>query len=86
MSSHGVRQVCPKEVLTSAPGGSDSNRNASVGGDELRKFRLGIVAEHAATVKPHATTAITRLMIGPPPLERHAAALPPQYPKREGTA
>jgi hypothetical protein len=49
--------------LTSAPGGSDSNRNASVGGDELRKFRLGIDAEHAATVKPHATTAMTRLMI-----------------------
>jgi hypothetical protein len=49
--------------LTSAPGGSDSNRKASVGGDELRKFRLGIDAEHAATVKPHATTAMTRLMI-----------------------
>jgi hypothetical protein len=58
-----VRQVCPEEVLTSAPGGSDSNRKASVGGDELRKFRLGIDAEHAATVRPHATTAMTRLMI-----------------------
>jgi hypothetical protein len=40
-----------------------SNRNASLGGDELRKFRLGIDAEHAATVKPHATRAITRLMM-----------------------
>jgi hypothetical protein len=63
VSSHGVRQVCPKDVLTSAPGGWDSNRNASVGGDELRKFRVGIDAEHAATVMPHATRAITRLMI-----------------------
>jgi hypothetical protein len=49
--------------LTSAPFGSDSNRNASLGGDELRKFRLGIDAEHAATVKPHATRAITRFMM-----------------------
>jgi hypothetical protein len=57
-----VRQVCPEEVLTSAPGGSDSNRKTSVGGDELRKFS-GIDAEHAATVMPHATTAMTRLMI-----------------------
>jgi hypothetical protein len=58
-----VRQVCPKEVFTSAPGGSDSNRKASLGGDELRKFKLGIDAEHAATVKPHAKTAMTRLMM-----------------------
>ena len=65
VSSQGVRQVCPEEVLTSAPGGSDSNRNASDGGAELRKFRLGMVAEQAATVKPHATMAMTRLMIGP---------------------
>jgi hypothetical protein len=56
--------------LTSAPGGSDSNRTASVGGEELKKFRLGIDAEHAATVKPHATTAMTRLMI----LPRHRTA------------
>jgi hypothetical protein len=76
VSSHGVRQACPTEVLTSAPGGSDSNRNAAVGGDELRKFKLGIDAEHAATVKPHATTAMTRLMIRIPPLGRHMAALP----------
>jgi hypothetical protein len=62
VSSQGVRQVCP-EILTSAPFGSDSNRNASLGGDELRKFRLGIDAEHAATVKPHATRAITRFMM-----------------------
>jgi hypothetical protein len=41
--------------------GSDSKRNAAVGGDDLRKSRLGI-AEHAATVKPHATTAMTLLM------------------------
>jgi hypothetical protein len=48
--------------LTSAPGGADSNRNAALGGDDLRKSRLGIDAEHAAKVKPHATTKITLLM------------------------
>jgi hypothetical protein len=48
-----VRQVCPEEVLTSAPGGFDSNLNTSVCGDEL-KLRLGIGVEHAATVKAHA--------------------------------
>jgi hypothetical protein len=30
------------------------------------KSRLGIVVEHAASVKPHAITAMTRLMIPPP--------------------
>jgi hypothetical protein len=28
----------------------------------LKKFKLGIDAEHAATVKPHAITAMTRLI------------------------
>jgi hypothetical protein len=40
----------------------DSNRNAAVGGDDLRKSRLGIDAEHEAKVKPHAMTAMTLLM------------------------
>jgi hypothetical protein len=35
VSSHGVRQVCPK-ILTSAPAGTDSSRNAAVGGDARR--------------------------------------------------
>jgi hypothetical protein len=61
VSSHGVRQVCP-EAFTSAPVGTDSNRIAAVGGDDLRKSRPGIDAEHAATVKPHATTAMTLLI------------------------
>jgi hypothetical protein len=52
--------------LASAPGGSDSIRSVSVGGDELRKFKLGNDAEHATKVKPHATRAMTRLMIGSP--------------------
>ena len=30
------------------------------------KSKLGIVVEHAASVKPHAMTAITRLMIPTP--------------------
>jgi hypothetical protein len=75
VSSQGVWQVCPEEVFTSAPAGSDSNRTAAVEGDEFRKFRLGIDAEHAATVKPHAMTAMTRLMITPPTW-RHIAAIP----------
>jgi len=66
--------------LTSAPGGSDSNRTVSVDGDELKKFKLGIDAEHAATVKPHAITAMTRLISDPTtrtacrrlPLEDHS--------------
>ena len=64
-----MRQVCPEEVLTSAAGGSDSNRKSSVGGDELRK-------EHAATAKPHATKAMARLMTRIPPFE-HAGASGP---------
>jgi hypothetical protein len=54
-----VRQLCP-ETLTSAPVGTDSKRSAAFGGDDLRKS--GIDAEHAATLKPHATTAITLLI------------------------
>jgi hypothetical protein len=63
-SSQGVRQLLPSDVLASAPGGFDSIRSACVGGEEL-----GLTAdeEHAASVKPHATTVMTRLMIGSPP-------------------
>src|SRR3984893_17880097 len=61
VSSHGVRQVCP-ETLTWAPGRTDSNRNAVFAGDDLRKSRLGIDAEHAANVKPHTTKPMTRLI------------------------
>jgi len=68
VSSQGVWQLWLEEVFTSAPAGSDSNRTAAVGGDEFKKFRLGTDAEHAATVKPHAMTAMTRLMITPTPL------------------
>jgi hypothetical protein len=67
VSSQGVRQLCPWTLRASAPGGSDSIRTMSVGGDDFKKSRLGMEAEHAATVKPHATTAMTRLMIGPQP-------------------
>src|SRR4029453_16494787 len=65
VSSHGVRQVWPWVVLASAPGGSDSIRKVSVAGADLKKSRLGIDAEHAARVKPHATKAMTRLIVGP---------------------
>jgi hypothetical protein len=32
-------------------------------GADFMKSRLGIVVEHAASMKPHAMTAMTRLMI-----------------------
>src|SRR5438270_7392672 len=75
VSSQGVRQLCPELVFTSAPAGSDSNRTVAVGGAEFRKFRLGTDAEQAATVNPHAMTAMTRLIITPP-LWRLRAAIP----------
>src|SRR6185436_7272410 len=74
--SQGVRQACPDDIFTSAPGGSDSNRTVSVGGDELKKLRFGMEAEHAATVNPHATTAMTRLMLG----SHHLATRAPPTP------
>jgi hypothetical protein len=38
-------------------------------GADFMKSRLGIVVEHAASMKPHAMTAMTRPMI----VSRHAA-------------
>jgi hypothetical protein len=81
VSSQGVRQLCPEGVFTSAPAGSVSNRTAAVGGDEFRKFRLGTDAEQAATVNPHAMTAMTRLIITPQ-LWRLRAAIPQTRPCR----
>jgi len=68
--------------LTSAPGGFDSNRTVfvwtvSVDGDELKEFEVGIDAEHAATVKPHAITAMARLICDPTTRTAYAA-----YPTR----
>jgi hypothetical protein len=71
--------------LTSAPGGFDSNRTSVrtetvpvvSDGDEPKKFKLGIGAEHAATVKPHAITAMTRLISDPTTRTAYAA-----YPTR----
>jgi hypothetical protein len=34
-------------------------------GADFMKSRLGIVVEHAASMKPHAMTAMIRLMIDP---------------------
>jgi hypothetical protein len=66
VSSQGVRQDCPSEVFASAPGGSDSILSASAGGAERMKLKPGSAEEHAATVKPHARTAMTRLMVTDP--------------------
>src|SRR5438552_18284327 len=68
-SLQGVRQLSPNEVFASAPGGSDSMASDSACGADFMKSRLGIVVEHAASMKPHAMTAMTRLMIA----SRHAA-------------
>src|SRR5262249_14610997 len=65
VSSHGVRQLWPWEVRASAPGGSDSTRKTSVAAPGLNMSRLGIDIEHAASARPHAATAITRLMVSP---------------------
>ncbi len=44
--------------------GSDFNVVASVGHiKDLPKSKLGIDIEHAARAKPHANTAISRLMV-----------------------
>jgi hypothetical protein len=72
LSIHGLRQLCPIEVLASAPGGPDSIRSTSVGGADLRKFQLGS-DEHVPRVKPHAMTATSRLIS---PLQGQRAAGP----------
>jgi hypothetical protein len=37
---------------------------SACGADFIKsRFRLGMVAEHAVNMKPHAITAMTRLMI-----------------------
>src|SRR5215468_6644640 len=85
-SLQGVRQLSPNEVFASAPGGSDSMASVSGCGVDFRKSRLGIVAEHAASMKPHAMRAMTRLMIGSPPPGRRSAASPPRQDHRGATA
>jgi hypothetical protein len=64
-----VRQVWPVEVLTSAPGGSDSNSSVDVAGVELKLGKLGISKlgseppEQAARAKLEATIIRTRCMM-----------------------
>src|ERR1700674_337983 len=74
LSRHGVRQVAPLDARASAPGGSDSTASdADCAPDEPPKLgmlgssTLGIHDdEHPVRKKPHATTAMTRLMLVPP--------------------
>jgi hypothetical protein len=86
-TSQGVRQLWPWDVFASAPGGSDSIRSASDVGDGLRKLMLGMLGmlgiqeEHAASEKPHAMTAMTRLIIG----SHHLGGMQPPYPQRTTT-
>jgi phosphate starvation-inducible membrane PsiE len=44
----------------------------SASGADFMKSRLGIVVEHAASMKPHAMTAMTRLIIA----SHHAVSHP----------
>jgi len=83
-SSHGVRQLCPDDVLASAPGGSDSIRSASDDGVDFMKFRLEDMEEHAARVKPHAMMAMTRLMIGSHHLGGKCRRVPNSQPYERG--
>jgi len=56
----------------------------SVDGDEPKKFKLGIGTEHAARVKPHAITAMTRLIFDPTTRTAYAA-YPTRTFRREGS-
>jgi len=64
-SSQGVRQVCPLDVLASAPGGTDSNRTVSIIGDGFNasRFIQSGVDEHAARASAPLTITMTRYMI-----------------------
>lgn len=64
-SSQGVRQVCPLDVLASAPEGLVSNRTVSVIGDGFNPSILiqSGVEEHAATASAPLTITMTRYMI-----------------------
>lgn len=53
-SAHGVLQVCPADVFTSAPAGSDSNCSGTVG---VAVFINSPEEEHAASANPHAANA-----------------------------
>src|SRR5262249_53245374 len=79
----GVRQFWPNEVFASAPGGSDTMASVSACGADFMKsrLRLGIVAEHAASMKPHAVTTMTRLMIHT--TSRHGGRLSPEHGHRK---
>src|ERR1700694_6025064 len=74
LSRHGVRQVPPVDARASAPGGADSTASTpDCPPDDPPKLgmlgssTLGIHDdEHPVRMKPHATTAMTRLMLVPP--------------------
>src|SRR5712671_4588928 len=70
-SRHGVRQVAPLEARASAPGGSDSTASdAERAADDPPKPGMSMLGihddEHPVRMKPHAKTAMTRLMSVPP--------------------
>jgi hypothetical protein len=68
VNEQGVWQLCPSDVLASAPAGSDSNCIAvATGADFMNSgvsscIQLGML-EHAARLKPQAAIATTRFMV-----------------------
>src|ERR1043166_5540562 len=80
LSRHGVTQAAPP-ALACAPGGSDSTasdaRPAPPPPLKLGISKLGIHEdEHAASPRPHATTAMTRYMIFSPITRSAGTTLP----------
>ena len=63
---------------------------SACGADFIKsRLRLGIVAEHAASMRPHAVTAMTRLMIPHlggigPPLPQNTAIKSREIPRNLG--
>ena len=64
-SAQGVRQVCPVEVLASAPGGSDSKRTVSMigAGFKASRFIQSGVDEQAARASAPLAIIMTRYII-----------------------
>jgi hypothetical protein len=70
--------------LASAPGGSDSIRSVSDVGEGLNMLKLdtlGIHDEQAAKLKPHAATAMTRLIIRSHHLGGTSRLIPQLHPQ-----
>jgi hypothetical protein len=85
-SEHGVRQVCPSDILASAPAGSDSNCivvAAGTGFGESNCSQPGKL-EQAERLNPHAAATTIRFMVDTVHLCGMRAALPQAVPAAGG--